>query len=114
MEIYKEKAGQNWQMLLPIMYFYKGKYIDVNTYNYLVRNKSHSHSIITKKQRIQRTYDLEDILINTLDHLDIENNKKKKYMDNIKKQYKKERKQLYKEYSYIYRILRKVKRMLWK
>ena len=42
-DIYVNKAGQNWQMILPAVYKSKTGYINKVVYNYLVRENSHSH-----------------------------------------------------------------------
>lgn len=38
------KAGQNWQMLLPLSYYFNGGYIDEVLGYYLIRNNSISHA----------------------------------------------------------------------
>lgn len=40
--IYINKAGQNWQLILPVVYQGKTGYIDKVVYNYFVRDGSHS------------------------------------------------------------------------
>jgi glycosyltransferase involved in cell wall biosynthesis len=91
LDIYPSRGGQNWQLILPITYFFKGKYIDKNVYNYLVRDDSHSHSIKKTKDLINRTYTLQDILFNVLRKIDINSKDKKELMKIISKKYRKER-----------------------
>src|SRR5690606_20298840 len=40
--IYESKAGQNWQILLPICYKEECGYLDIPLYNYIIREDSHS------------------------------------------------------------------------
>lgn len=42
-EIYESRAGQNWQMLLPISYYCKCGFLDSILGYYTVRSNSHSH-----------------------------------------------------------------------
>lgn len=114
MEIYESRAGQNWQLLLPISYFYKGKYINHNIYNYVVRKQSHSHSISTDQQYYKRTYELEDVIISVLNHINMDNEIRKKYIRKIQKKYSRERRGIKIRNSKVYIILRKVKRLIWK
>ncbi len=66
-EIYVEKrAGQNWQMLLPIAYKYPCWQLpDVLAY-YLVRKSSHSHGEKTIQEKIEIEYMCERTLTQTL------------------------------------------------
>lgn len=68
-EIYKGRQGQNWQMLLPILYSGKWGYIEKKLYKYVVRNDSHSHEKRTYEQQIARFNGFEAILLNTLDRI---------------------------------------------
>lgn len=105
LDIYNSRGGQNWQILLPITYHYKGKYIDKNIYNYLVRESSHSHSIKGFKKEIKRTYELNDIIKNVLNKIEMNTKTRNKYLKKIKRKYFKERLRL---------IKRQIKRMLYK
>ena len=85
--IYESKAGQNWQMLLPITYKYKCGFIDEALYIYVVREKSHSHSIIDYKKMLNRCDEHENILVNTIASIDMQEEEKKKYLSIIKEKY---------------------------
>jgi len=85
--IYESKAGQNWQMLLPITYKYKCGFINESLYIYVVREKSHSHSIIDYKKMLNRYDEHEDILVNTIESIDMQEEDKKKYLSIIKEKY---------------------------
>ena len=85
--IYESNGGQNWQMLLPITYKYKCGFIDESLYIYVVREKSHSHSIIDYKKMLNRYDEHEDILVNTIASIDMQEEEKKKYLSIIKEKY---------------------------
>ena len=86
-KIYESRAGQNWQILLPITYQYKCGFIDESLYIYVVREESHSHSIIDYKKMLNRCDDHEDILVNTIASIDMQEEEKKKYLSIIKEKY---------------------------
>lgn len=85
--IYESRAGQNWQMLLPITYKYKCGLIDEPLYTYVVRENSHSHTKIDYKKMLKRFDDHEDILINTIRQIDMQKEEKDKYISIIKQKY---------------------------
>ena len=85
--IYESRAGQNWQMLLPITYKYKCGFIDEALYIYVVRKKSHSHNIIDYKKMLNRCDEHENILVNTIASIDMQEKEKKKYLSIIKEKY---------------------------
>lgn len=89
-KIYESRAGQNWQMLLPIAYKYKCGYLDEELFNYVVRQNSHSHSDenISEEVTIKKMAGHEDILLNTIRTI-IKNDKKekKKYEELIRAKY---------------------------
>jgi len=71
-QIYSSCAGQNWQMLLPLTFKYKCGYIDEPLYTIIVRQESHSHSIVSKKALLKRCDEHEDILKNVISDLDVD------------------------------------------
>lgn len=85
--IYESRAGQNWQMLLPITYKYKCGFIDEPLYIYVVRGNSHSHTQIDYNKMLKRLDDHEDILINTIEKIDMHKEEKDKYLSIIKQKY---------------------------
>lgn len=68
-DIYEGRQGQNWQMLLPILYSGKWGYIEKKLYKYVVRENSHSHEGRTYKEQIERFDGFTNILLNTLDRI---------------------------------------------
>ncbi|MDR3598472.1 glycosyltransferase family A protein [Clostridium sp.] len=85
--IYETRAGQNWQMLLPITYKYKCGFIDKPLYLYVVRENSHSHSITDYEKMLKRCDEHEDILINTIESINMIVEEKKKYISIVKEKY---------------------------
>lgn len=65
-KIYETRAGQNWQLLFPLTYRYRCGYIDRPLVSYVVRSSSHSHSVKSPEDQLQRTYDLEDVIQHVL------------------------------------------------
>ena len=53
LDIFISRAGQNWQMFLPLSAKYKCGYIDEILFYYYVRKDSHSHAKKTYEQIIQ-------------------------------------------------------------
>lgn len=98
-EIYEGKGGQNWQMLLPILYKYKCGYIDEPLYTYVIRSDSHSHEIDSLYKHLKRCDEHEDILINTIKSMNIKEEKKLEYLNIIKEKYVRKRFNLSCEFS---------------
>lgn len=65
-EIYADRWGQNWQILLPMAYHYKCGYIHEVLYKYVVRENSHSRKEKTYEEKMERTYHHENLLITIL------------------------------------------------
>lgn len=66
-EIYVSKrAGQNWQMMLPITYIYPMWQMPEILGYYCVRQNSHSHSAVSVRDLIRYSEVSENVLINTL------------------------------------------------
>ena len=84
MEIFEGQMGQNYQMLLPLLYHYKFGYIDECLYNYIAYNDSMSHS--------QEWYDRanhhhEEIILQTLKRIDMSDDERKYYSELTKQKY---------------------------
>ncbi|GAA0089293.1 glycosyltransferase family 2 protein [Clostridium perfringens] len=89
-QIYESRAGQNWQMLLPIAYKYKCGYIDEELFNYVVRRDSHSHSDenISEEVTLRKLSGHEDILFNTIERVIINNDvEREEYKNLIEEKY---------------------------
>lgn len=87
LNIYVSRTGQNWQMILPITYKRKSKYIDENIYNYVVRDTSHSHVKRNISQQLEREKNKKAILLNTLKRIEPSKKIRKPYEKMIKKKY---------------------------
>ena len=86
-EIYEGRGGQNWQMLLPLMYKYKCGYIDEELYIYIIRENSHSHDIEGFEQEYKRCMEHEKILINCIKNIDMNESEREKYFKIINEKY---------------------------
>ena len=88
MHIYESRGGQNWQMILPIVYSYRCGYIDDFLYNYVVRDNSHSRNVRTEEELIDRSNEHKDILVNVIKEMNIP--EEESYLDIIEKKNMKE------------------------
>ncbi|MCR3961847.1 glycosyltransferase family 2 protein [Aeromonas veronii] len=94
--IYAEKnAGQNWQLLLPLLYKYKCLTLKKYLYSILVRANSHSRGAYsTYEQVIARLDSYERTILNTLRVIDLTKFEYQNYTDKIDRKYKKIRLQI--------------------
>ena len=67
--IYESRAGQNWQLLVPLAYHYSCGYIDKPLYHVVERINSHSRSVNNMKNEIIRCDEHFDILENAVEDL---------------------------------------------
>lgn len=73
--IYESKAGQNWQILLPIALNNKCGYLNQSLFTYVVRDNSHSRSAKSLQDEINKCNDHFDIFNNVLSKLNVDNQK---------------------------------------
>ena len=93
-EIYVEKnAGQNWQMLLPLLYSFKCYTLSVSLFSVLERRSSHSRGMYkTYNQKLMKISAYENTILHTLDNIqEIPEGEKAKLKKNINIKYLKER-----------------------
>ena len=86
--IYVEKeAGQNFQLLLPLLY--DGKCVTVNKYlyNVLQRSASHSRKKNTFEKELAKITAYHNTILYTLDHMEIPSSEKNQYKDEISFKY---------------------------
>lgn len=65
-EIYESREGQNWQLLLPVLYNRQCGYIERPLYNIAVRVESVSRCAKTEEKRIKQLQEYRVILLETL------------------------------------------------
>ena len=97
-EIYSGPGGQNWQMILPILYKNKCGYIDEVTYIYTIRSSSHSRNFRSYHEELLRCKEHLDILIETLKKIEMNDNERTQYNKLIEEKYI--RKKLYLSSNY--------------
>lgn len=68
-ELYVSSGGQNYQLLLPILFKGKCGYINSVVYNYRIRRNSHSHSLKLRREKIDRANNQETIILNTFNRI---------------------------------------------
>lgn len=71
--IFPSIAGQNWQMLLPIAYFYRCGYIDEIVYTYIIRKDSHSRRESNFEDLIQKNRNHREILLSVIREINMNN-----------------------------------------
>lgn len=86
-KIYVNRAGQNWQIILPAIYKSKTGYIDKLVYNVMVRENSHSRQKETMKDVLVRMQNHRKILKKTVSKIIDDKEEKKKYLKIIKDKY---------------------------
>ena len=102
-EIYTSRAGQNWQLILPLAYYGNCGYLKKIVYNYIIINESHSHSVKSMKNLLKRCDDHQDILFHVLSSLDMPKKELEYYKKKIKIKYLKRKMKI---------VLSKTKRIL--
>ena len=81
--IYESKSGQNWQLLLPMSYFYQWGYINEILSIYVIHKNSHSHS-----NKAYYLWNLQQkTLLNTIERMNIDIKEKKKYFNLVRIKY---------------------------
>lgn len=90
-EIYLARGGQNWQMLLPILYHSKVGYIDEVIFNYFIHMDSHSHDVDSLKKIITYSKNAQNLLHGTFNMLQMPESEKKDYLSRIDAKYRKKR-----------------------
>ena len=79
--IYPSRQGQNWQMVLPILYKNKAGYIKESLAKYVIRKNSHSRT--HDKEFITRNIGLMKILFNTINNINMTKKEKLYYFYEI-------------------------------
>ena len=83
-EIYESREGQNWQILLPVFYYYKSGYIDKPMFYFVFREDSVSNR--TAKMPIEKKYaqlnEYKKILTETIHSIHMYEDKRK-YFDMV-------------------------------
>jgi glycosyltransferase involved in cell wall biosynthesis len=72
------RGGQNWQILLPLYYYYDRYFLDEPLYNYVVYRSSHSQGDDTEEKQLYRCDEHEEIITETLNSMDMDPNIRKK------------------------------------
>ena len=86
-EIYENRAGQNWQIILPAVYNGKTGYIDKIVYNVILRENSHSRKKENMKDVLKRMHNHRKILNRTVSKMIDNKEERKKYLKVIKEKY---------------------------
>ncbi len=68
--IFDSKEGQNWQLMLPIVYKTRCAYVDEVLCKIVIRKNSHSRKPRNKNEQIERNNNFIILLENTIDRID--------------------------------------------
>ena len=86
-DIYCSRAGQNWQMILPVAYKGRAGYIDEVVYNYIVRKDSHSRVKKSSKEIYDKYNEHEKILEAVIKNVVTDLKEQREYCNLIKRKY---------------------------
>lgn len=87
MDIYPGRFGQNYQLLLPMLCFYKFGYIDKPLYDYVIYKQSLSKGDDSLAKILLRYQGLEDILVETFKRIPIAEHAKEHYIYQVHQKY---------------------------
>ena len=94
-DIYASRGGQNWQMMLPLLYKQKCGYISEPIFFYSVRNSSHSRETVSFESQIERRNMHKTILTETLSRIEMDSSDLKQYLYQLEQKYYKIRCDIY-------------------
>lgn len=80
-KIIESRAGQNWQLLLPLAEKYRCGYINKPLFNYLVRDSSHSHSVVELNELISRCEIHRNLILDVIKSLNLDAHFYEKLLD---------------------------------
>lgn len=86
--IYESRAGQNWQILIPLAFEYYCGYIDLPLYHVIERSNSHSRTVRCFDAEIERCGEHHHLLLEVISHLAINH---KRYQELIDDKYNRKR-----------------------
>ena len=97
-EIYESKQGQNWQLMLPLAYYFKYGYIDKPLFKCVAHSDSHSRKERSIEEILQRIDGFIEILSNTIYSIvDMSDTEKKEWVLKIERKYAHRRLKIYYE-----------------
>jgi len=70
-DIYESRYGQNWQILLPILYYNDSYYIDEKLFNYIYSSESITGTTNTYEKLLAGQNEYEKILLETIEKMHI-------------------------------------------
>ena len=87
LKIYDSRGGQNWQLLLPLLFRGNCKFVNKIVVDYSVRLDSHSHNLKTIENIYNRLDQHKKILLNVLSQIDMSKQCFKYYENLIEQKY---------------------------
>ena len=86
-DIYISRGGQNWQMMLPLLFQQKCGYISTPICCYFVRNASHSRELTSCDEQITRREMHKLILTETLNRMELSQEMLEYYLNLLEQKY---------------------------
>lgn len=97
-KIYESKQGQNWQLILPLAYYFKCGYIEKPLFKCVTHSDSHSRKERSIEEILQRIDGFIEILSNTIYSIvDMSDTEKKEWVLKIERKYAHRRLKIYYE-----------------
>lgn len=96
-KICESKIGQNWQMLLPITYFYKCGFLDEVLGYYIIRETSHSRMDKSRDDWHLKYTRQKETLYETIKNIDMKEGDEEKYLKRVDENFDKKFADLEKE-----------------
>ena len=82
-QIFESREGQNWQLMLPISYYYRCGYIEECLFKVVSHSESHSRMNRTTGQQLSRIDGFSVLLNEVISNMSISDAEKNKYLDII-------------------------------
>lgn len=87
MQIYDSRRGQNWQLLLPVMYHCDRHFLDVPVFDCVTYEDSLEHSHVTNyESRLKTIAEDEQIMAETVKRIDMPIPEREKYLTDLRTQ----------------------------
>ena len=99
-KLIENKAGQNWQTLLPLSYYFKCRFIHDILYTYVIRENSHSRQEKTISKILDKYNNHIDLLEQILKVLIKDKDELNYYLEKMNDVYLKRRLDVYFEFNY--------------
>ena len=99
-QIYESRIGQNWQMLLPIVYNYKCGYLSEILFTYVIRKQSHSRQKRGEQELLKQNKEQENTLKIVINDINMKDeSEKERYLKLVEDTFFSRRMYIYYKYN---------------